>query len=992
MAQVIIEFEGDNQTESSFNRIMSDIDDLRVDSGRATDSMISDSSRLSRLQIQDAERSVRQRTSLIIRANRDIQASELRNVRNNADLTREQMRVQVRAIQARTRVNILAAETERNLNLERLRNARISIQTIAAEERRLEQQRTRANRAFLNQLRTIGRRLRTISTLVGSFGGIGVIDAFRFAIDAATQIDTLRNSFVALGLDVAGANRELEEARRLARLPGISLEGAGRALVDLRSINVVGARAVGLVTQLGNALALTGGTDLSGLVRAFTQIAGRGEVLQEEINQIVERAPILRRALTEAFGTASAEGIRDALANSENQVTAFFDRLTTAAGEIGRAPVTGAANTFQNFRIAVRDLAAAIGQLALPRLTQQIRDLTRSIETNSQQIANRFQRAIDLMIAGIDRLINNFRNLTNFLGAGLVARVLFDISQASTSLNTSMFALGSTIGQVGNGLNTFSSIASGIVRTFTILSGIGTAVAAVFAGIELINFIRGTNDASDSVRRLTDDLNIMGQAALDANANLSLIGLTRRLQLLQASSMDVSDEFQRLRRELRFPQATTLQQLQEEILRRRDITSQLGGNVNLLRMQDSQLRELNNLLETQRALDANISDIRSRITETTSEENQVKADTVDITQQQLGAEDDLFSHRLRLLGLENRLAQVRREQASEQDLQFQERVAARQTAIAEDQARRAAVIRRQGVSAAIQASQEEREGQLQTIRNLGTNIVSIFRRVNISLVEDSRNAANAISNNFQEAANAFVDLQNRINAGVARLADAQQRAFDAAGRQTRDQQTIVDDLVGTDAESNLEARLRPFYDTYIRGREQAARTVEAISEREFNTQVQLTENLTDSVFELAFERERSFRDVATSFLRESLRILAQSALETQVLLANNARIVASNQAVATSRAQAFGLPGAGGLGNLALGGVGAVGGAGAIFPREFSNLFQGIGNVLRDVVDVISGAPGAIGTAPVFEINARFDDGTSRQIVTRGTQAQRNRR
>ena len=174
------------------------------------------------------------------------------------------------------------------------------------------------------------------------------------------------------------------------------------------------------------------------------------------------------------------------------------------------------------------------------------------------------------------------------------------------------------------------------------------------------------------------------------------------------------------------------------------------------------------MLARQRQNDAEILRIRQQITTPTQQETESKRETVALTQHQLDADRSLFSHRLRLLGLESRQEQIRREQASEQDLQCQEAVAARQTAIAEDLGRRATQIRRQNINDARQDAEEDSRNQLLCLRDLGTNLGSTFRKMNIALERDSMEAANGRINEVNIAAGVFTYLQNRIEAGIAR--------------------------------------------------------------------------------------------------------------------------------------------------------------------------------------------------------------------------------
>ena len=130
---------------------------------------------------------------------------------------------------------------------------------------------------------------------------------------------------------------------------------------------------------------MTGGTDLRGLVRAFTQIQSRGQIQQEEINQAVERAGILSSVFTAEFGSATAEGIRASLGDAG--LDEFFRRFTERASQIGRAPEDSSSNIFLNFRNALREFQAEIGRAILPTLTQLVERWTDSIR-NSEEFNN----------------------------------------------------------------------------------------------------------------------------------------------------------------------------------------------------------------------------------------------------------------------------------------------------------------------------------------------------------------------------------------------------------------------------------------------------------------------------------------------------------------------------------------------------------------------------------------------------------------------------
>lgn len=97
----------------------------------------------------------------------------------------------------------------------------------------------------------------------------------------------------------------------------------------------------------------------------------------------------------------------------------------------------------------------------------------------------------------------------------------------------------------------------------------------------------------------------------------------------------------------------------------------------------------------------------------------------------------------------------------------------------------------------------------------------------------------------------------------------------------------------------------------------------------------------NAALELAFEREKSFVDIAKTFIKQSLRIIAQHYLETAIVLLNNKKKIASNTAVELSNNKVIGqLVDLKGL----AGAPTALSVAGILFPKEMGNLLSGIGN------------------------------------------------
>lgn len=1088
-ARTVIQIDADNNTQPSFNRVIASVRDLAAESGRTTDDLIADSSRLSRLQIQDSQRAVNARRNQRIQEARDAAAVDLRRIRVNDQLNARQRRNETDAVRYRLALQVRAAREEAEINSQRLRNARDDITTLAAHERELHRERRQALAGVRRELAAVRRSYQRLRSVLVGFGGISLFAGIRGVVDAAVQVDTIRNSFVALGLSVRQANQELEVARRLARLPAIGFADAGRVLVQLRTINVEGQRAVALTTELANALALTGSTDLSGLVRAFTQIAGRGEVLQEEINQIVERAPILRRALTEAFGSASAEGIRMALDNAP--IDEFFDRLTAAAQRsIGRAPVTGAANVFQNFRNAIRDLAAQIGALALPELTRQVRELTTYLQDNGTQIVQRFEGAVQLLVTAIDRLINNFRNLVGFLSAGLLAGTLVRatslLSSFSAAARSGALITGTFAGAFARLIPVLARILPVLGRVTAVLaglSGVGAAVAGAFAIIDLVRFVRGADQASDSASRLAESLDQVEQAANNAGDSLNQLTIDQILSSLALANR----AFGELRSQLESVANITPQQLtlvnenDIRILQRRRAAVESEANALRERARTTdaigenernQLASVNQRIFALQREEQIISQILQTIRNYQSLQQQQQDIFAPVTESAGDAEDavETVTQRIRNFALElvnaegniqrfrdnlrdavtvpqlgtalNNLRRSINEAANIQLAQIDAQIAA-QRAIAE--ATSTSVEERAEAEEELRAlAADRRQVELQTQRD----ITDIFRQGNQrrnQILNQARTARqrlrqgrvtpddlidpqtptiiNSIVSSITSTYQRFIQVQQSLNQSLRRnvplreVASPQlifglnltREAVTQLGRAIvnlyrnvgvgRGQQfALLNDNLGqiTNHVRAALPALRSFGQAIGRLGQSGQQGLQQLEDR-LQVQRALLSNLTDAGFELAFNQEANFRNIATSFIRFSLRIIAQHFIETNLIVSNNRRVsqsyaevAASRQAALTGGAGGLQLPGLAGLGQFATGGAGAIGVAATLFPQQFRNIGEGIGEVVSDFLSNITGQLSETG-GPV-PINIHFDDGTVIKQIGRGQTRNRSNR
>ena len=267
---------------------------------------------------------------------------------------------------------------------------------------------------------------RGFGTALGALGIASVTaqlaDFTAGTVRAGVRVEGFTNAFSALGLGAEGAARRIEELQELSRLPGIRFEQATQAAIRLRVIGIEGERANGVIRELGNALAITGDTDLSGAIRSITQIVQLQRVNQEEINQLVERSGAAAQALQDAFGTTRAESIQANLEANGQSVQDFVDILVNSLSKQARVSADSTANAFSNLANATFELQAAIGE----RLNPIIGDATRGL-TGLFEVVTDFISGTNDATRSVESYANALTNASNVAGVaeGIRARIAF---------------------------------------------------------------------------------------------------------------------------------------------------------------------------------------------------------------------------------------------------------------------------------------------------------------------------------------------------------------------------------------------------------------------------------------------------------------------------------------------------------------------------------------------------------------------------------------
>jgi tape measure domain-containing protein len=344
---------------------------------------------------------------------------------------------------------------------------------------------------FQRQLTTIGTNLtQAVSLPLAALGGS--------AVKAFGEFEALEKAFAAVADESVNVTAEIERLRKVAEAPGLGFNEAVKASTRLQAVGLEAGEAARVIEQYGNAVARSGGgrAEFDGAILALTQIASKGKISAEEINQLNERIFEIRPALTAAFGTADSEQLQKLGISAQE----FIARTTEEFAKLERVQ-GGLANSFENFGDSVRTSLTTLG---------------REIST-----AINLPGILDKISASISRVTTFFQNLSpeakrTAVNIGLIAiaigPVLIGVAKLASVFQLAITGAKLLIGGV-------RSLAVG----FALLS---SPIAIAVAGfVALIGGVAFLYDRFEGVRRIingvADSISALGKLARDVAGNIA---------------------------------------------------------------------------------------------------------------------------------------------------------------------------------------------------------------------------------------------------------------------------------------------------------------------------------------------------------------------------------------------------------------------------------------------------------------------------------------
>ena len=214
------------------------------------------------------------------------------------------------------------------------------------------------------------------------------------SIKSAITLDNLKRGLTSVTGSSAETERQLVRLQEIAKLPGLGFKEAVQGSIRLQAAGFSAAQAEKSLSAFGNAVASAGGgkAELEGVTLALMQIASKGKISAEEINQLSERVPQVRKAMLAAFGTADTE----ALQKRKISATEFVDTLTAELGKIPSV-TSGAGNSFETLSDNIEISLARIAKGSLPivaKVADQVADAVEKASKTFESLPSPAQNAV----------------------------------------------------------------------------------------------------------------------------------------------------------------------------------------------------------------------------------------------------------------------------------------------------------------------------------------------------------------------------------------------------------------------------------------------------------------------------------------------------------------------------------------------------------------------------------------------------------------------
>lgn len=363
------------------------------------------------------------------------------------------------------------------------------------------------------------------------------------------RLEALQKGLIAVSGSAKEANRQFEELRDVAKLPGLGLEEAVRGSVALQSAGFAFEQSKETLLAFGNALATVGKgkNELNFVILALTQLQNKTTGFGQDLRQLTEQLPQLRGALQNAFGTSDSLEIAK-LGVTGRQVVEIITK------EFAKLPkVTGGIkNAFENASDSIQIALAQVGESINKAL--DVEDLINRFAATISRVADGFsnlnptiQKTI-LVVAGLTAALGPLLLTIGVFTTTIIPAAIAGLSVLKVAFIAATGPIGLTVVAVGALIAGFvalerSSAAYKRTQAFTnqSLRQAGIASKEIAEAQSLVNdLVTKYNKLSDEEKEKLESL--IKAKILDAQASIAQAKAARLTAMQAASQITIYDK------------------------------------------------------------------------------------------------------------------------------------------------------------------------------------------------------------------------------------------------------------------------------------------------------------------------------------------------------------------------------------------------------------------------------------------------------------------
>ena len=809
------------------------------------------------------------------------------------------------------------------------------------------------------------RSLRGASGILTGLGAaLAAREIFEFgtaSVQAAGKMEGLLRGLRAI--EGAQADQRLRDFNEIAKLPGLNTPQIIRYSNSLRAAGATAAEVDSIITTFGQAIVGLGGNaaDTSRAMLQLTQAFGENKISQENFSTIKELIPNFNRLSQEVYNT---DGTMDSLnktfqASGQTLGQFLLPILAKLRQEIPTAPVDSYARSVDALQEEFNQLQIAIGEKLLPVVSKASRGFAEFFDniTNFIQGTNDAKASVEAYTTAL-----NTATAAGAVNTAIADRIAFlqqerAALEAAAEGNANYFRVrgretdaGRRYGEIVAELERLQAIQGSVTSQSEFLRSEQARLAAqareLTAEINQLNTeLRGSTPRRDPggfARRsearaeLTE---IQTQIATNANALRALTSVnTTTAQAVETATTNTEN----------YSLALAKLKATAEDAR---TTLQSTLNVEQVTPNFQAAITASNAYYNNRI--AKAQEVLAKETQGSEAYNQLQVQIFELGRQRLQAERQITAENQRLI---QQLGQERMDTANAVSSAEVEGFKAATAAAKEytDQLQRqiSAIPRIQSPDAQYGGFTSQLRKDFEDAESQGRSLLGVMREI-------TRLSIGAT----------YLDLDDLIPDPALR----QQEIDDQIAAEARGQQTLLD------IRQQAGEQGRQFLNSVLRREEREVQR--SVNERA-RTYRQFSNLVSNTFLDLATGRVQSFEQVATEFIRQSLRIALRALVEFQLQKRLDDTLTASKIANIQKVAAAQQAAGAGGLGNLAglgnlpgLGRLGsslsggglALGAASLLFPTEIKNLTGGITDTIGGLLSNVASIPDkAFGAQQVF--------------------------